>query len=51
MTVKELIEELKTLNQDNKIIVCAKDCETPEISVLDYCHCGAKMDRKEDAGK
>lgn len=40
MTVKELIKELKALNQDNKIIVCAKDCETPEISVLDYYHKG-----------
>ena len=36
MTVKELIEELKTLNQDNRIIVCAKNCETPEISALDF---------------
>ncbi len=40
MTVKELIEELKTLNPDNRIIVCAKDCETPEISALDFYHKG-----------
>ena len=40
MTVKELIEELKHLNPDNRIIVCAKDCETPEVSELDFYHKG-----------
>lgn len=40
MKVKDLINELNTLNPDTNIIVCVKDSTTPEDSLLDFYYKG-----------